>query len=173
MSTNGVMRCVIPSKIKHFFSVFMKHDFRDSKILAGVNTESCEQIMGWINKFTAVKAMNESRFFLFFVAIFDYHNLSTSGFLRSVVHPRSDHRWASLPLQDDVEPSLLMLKDEAVVNAEEKVLVSTEQDGELGTVVEELASLNLEKSIEKFKCDECGSEYKKPWTLKNHIKKKH
>ena len=129
--------------------------------------------MGWINKFTAVKAMNESRFFLFFVAIFDYHNLSVSGFLRSVAHPRSDHRWASLPKQDDVEPSLLILKDEAVVYAEENVLSTTEQDGELGNVVDEIASLSLEKNIEKFKCNECGSEYKKPWTLKNHIKKKH
>ena len=39
----------------------------------------------------------------------------TWGFLRFVAPPRSDHKWASLLLEDDVEPSLLMLKDEAFV----------------------------------------------------------
>ena len=44
---------------------------KDARSLDGVNTESCEQTFKWVNKFTSVKSMNESRFFLFFTVIFD------------------------------------------------------------------------------------------------------
>jgi uncharacterized C2H2 Zn-finger protein len=51
--------------------------------------------------------MNESRFFFFFIVIFDLHNLQKEGRLRSVAHPRSPVRWQLLLDQQDFEPTLL------------------------------------------------------------------
>ena len=66
-------------------------------------------ITRWVNKFTSVKAMNESRFWSFFTYIFDLHNLMKQGNLRSVANPRSPLRWELLPNLDDFEPSLLQM----------------------------------------------------------------
>ena len=87
---------------------------RDARSLDGVNTESCEQTFKWVNKFTSVKAMNESRFWMFFTVIFDLHNLQKQGRLRSVAHPKSPLRWELLADQDDWEPLLLRISGNAI-----------------------------------------------------------
>jgi hypothetical protein len=63
----------------------------------------------WVNKFTSVKSMNESRFWMFFTVIFDLHNLLKQGKLRSVANPKSPLRWELLPDLVDYEPSLLQM----------------------------------------------------------------
>ena len=64
--------------------------------LNGVNTESCEQTFQWVNKYTAVKSMNESSFYIFFTVLFDMHNLSKLGQVRSVANPKSELRWQTI-----------------------------------------------------------------------------
>merc|ERR1711954_279886 len=53
-----------------------KNDPKKCPHLKGVNTEVCEQLFNVINKFNKnCKKMNEAHFFLFFLFIFDLHNL--------------------------------------------------------------------------------------------------
>ena len=133
---------------------------KDVRALDGINTESCEQTFRWVNKFTAVKSMNESRFFLFFTLVFDLHNLQMDGSLRSVAHPNSPLRWELLPEIVDWERTLL---------DEEKSSVSE--------IEEEMSNLQIVGSVEetsdKLVCPHCGAGYKKPGNLKAHMKKKH
>jgi len=138
---------------------------KDARALDGVNTEVCEQTFKWVNKFTSVKSMNESRFWMFFTIIFDLRNLQKQGTLRSVAHPKSPLRWELLPYQEDPEPSLLTASDD--VTEEETTLEDDFVDG--------LEKLTLEpaKKEESLDCKVCGAKYKKPWTLKSHMKNKH
>ena len=143
------------------------------KELEGVNTESCEQTFHWVNQYTSVKSMNESRFFIFFVAIFDYHNLSRLGQLRSVANPKSNFRWEMLNNLPEFEETLMS--------------DSSSNEPELNKVDDETADPELEKvndseslsdemkhlSLGKYECEECGAQYKVPWTLKSHKLKKH
>ena len=137
---------------------------KDARSLDGVNTESCEQTFKWVNMFTSVKSMNEPRFWMFFTIIFDLHNLQKQDKLRSVAHPRSPLRWELLPEQFDHEPSLLTVQMDNFV--EETV----ESD-----IAETFARLEIQASeeLKSFICEECGANYKRPWTLKAHMKKKH
>ena len=111
--------------------------------------------------------MNESRFFLFFIAIFDYRNLSTTGFLRSIAHPRSGYRLESLSDQGDVESSLPMILNAMDLTDDTNQVVSTlEENSSVVDVSEKLEEMDLAGGGEKFQCKECGNSYKKPWTLK-------
>ena len=127
------------------------------KELDGVNTESCEQTFHWVNKFTSVKSMNESRFFLFFIAIFDYHNLSRAGQLRSLANPKSSFRWEMVDVIPDFEDMLTQKQP------------SGESSGSEEVITEKLNQL----SIGKYDCEQCGAKYKVSWTLKSHMEKKH
>ena len=133
------------------------------KELEGVNTESCEQTFHWVNKYTAVKSMNEGRFFLFFTAIFDLHNLSRLGQLRSVANPKSNHRWDMLLNLPEYEETLL-IKSSSIDQAKD-VNIDDSQD----SLSKEMRNL----SIDKYECEDCGAQYKVPWTLKAHKMKKH
>ena len=107
----GVMQCVIQSMLYIIFSVsVISFVSRDARSLDGVNTESCEQTFKWVNKFTSVKSMNESRFWFFFTVIFDLHNLQMENKLRSTANPKSPLRWENVQDQINHEPSLLGLK---------------------------------------------------------------
>ena len=161
------MKCVIQSKHDCCQFTVKNTIFRDSELLVGVNTKSCEQNFHWINKFTSCKSMNESRFFLFFIAIFDYRNLSTTGFLRSIAHPRSGYRLESLSDQGDVESSLPMILNAMDLTDDTNQVVSTlEENSSVVDVSEKLEEMDLAGGGEKFQCKECGNSYKKPWTLK-------
>ena len=131
---------------------------KDVRDLDNINTESCEQTFKWVNRFSAVKSMNESRFFLFFTLVFDLHNLKKQGNLRSQAHLRSPLRWKLLPKQRNWEATLLVIEDEKAVSELEVTL-----DG---------LSIN-DKQADPLVCQECGVVYKKPWTLKSHMIKKH
>lgn len=128
---------------------------KDFRSLDGINTESCEQTFKWTNKFTAVKSMNESRFWMFFTLIFDLHNLQKQDKLRSMAHPKSHLRWELLGDLQDWESTLLGTKDT------------------LDDLATEMSSLTVKDPLDDFECLECGAKYKKPWTLKAHINKKH
>lgn len=132
---------------------------KDVRELDGINTESCEQTFRWVNKFTAVKSMNESRFFMFFTLVFDLHNLQMEGRLRSVAHPKSPLRWELLPEMEDWEGTLLNKENAPITDIEKQM--------------DNLAIHNVEDSEAKLFCKQCGATYKKPGNLKAHIKKKH
>ena len=144
---------------------------KDARSLDGVNTESCEQTFKWVNKFTSVKPMNESRFFMFFTVIFDLHNLYKTGELRSVAHPGSPLRWELLPDQKDYEETLLEISDPEINGSASASNNDDIGDTELTGITDALNSLNIKETV--LTCDDCGATYKKPWTLKNHRIKKH
>ena len=148
---------------------------KDARSLDGVNTESCEQTFKWVNKFTSVKSMNESRFFLFFTVIFDLHNLQKNNQLRSHAHPGSPLRWELLPDQRDYEATLLEIPvaTETAVEVENEVpkVAGNTEEADLASITNTMK--NLEINQQSLICDDCGAVYKKPWTLKNHMKKKH
>ena len=101
--------------------------------------------------------MNESRFFMFFTVMFDLHNLQKEGKLRSVAHPRSPLRWQLLSDPQDYES--LLLKTKADISDD---VIDIFQDMEINDEKEDI-----------FPCSECDNIYKKPWTLKTHLRKKH
>ena len=150
-----------------------------AKDLNGVNTESCEQTFKWVNKFTSVKSMSGPRFWMFFTYLFDLHNLSKQGNLRSTVHPSSDHRWAIVAEIQDFESLLLQTKvGEVIVDTDqEEIIVDNNEKGKNGTIantednmIEDFEKLDLNQK--QYVCEECGSKYKVPWTLKSHMTKK-
>ena len=105
--------------------------------------------------------MNGSRFWMFFTLIFDLHNLQKQGNLRSVAHPQSPLRWELLPCVQDWESTLLNNQEKA------SSLQSLEDQ------MENHALKPITESEESLICTECGVSYKKPWTLKAHMLKKH
>ena len=141
---------------------------KDARSLDGVNTESCEQTFKWVNKFTSVKSMNESRFFLFFTVIFDLHNLQKNNQLRSHAHPGSPLRWELLPDQRDYEATLLEIPvaTETAVEVENEVpkVAGNTEEADLASITNTMK--NLEINQQSLICDDCGAVYKKPWTLK-------
>ena len=66
---------------------------QDVRHLDGINTPICEQLFSAINKYTNAKAMNEAHFFIFFLYIFDLHNLNIEQKLRSIANPKSEYRY--------------------------------------------------------------------------------
>ena len=92
---------------------------------------------------------------MFFTLIFDLHNLQKQCKLRSVAHPKSPLRWELLCELKDWESTLLGTKD--TLDDLERVM----------------SSLTVKDPLGDFQCSECGANYKKPWTLKAHISKKH
>ena len=149
---------------------------KDQPKLAGINTESCEQTFRWVNGFTSVKSMNESRYWMFFLAVFDYHNLHNlgNGHLRSVAHPQSSLRWETLPNREtDFEASLF-----GYSGADD--LVTLDEPDELDSLTPLLQNLGISTSDDPLpekdatlKCPPCPFTYKKPWTLRTHLRKKH
>ena len=146
---------------------------QDVKHLDGVNTPICEQLFSAINKFTNAKAMNEAHFFLFFLYIFDLHNLNIEGKLRSVANPISEYRYDLIKsLDKEVEP----IDDVSVLMA--NLVVDNHKEDFEKTVGENVA--NAEKSeaadketITEFPCKLCDAKYKRVGNLKLHIKNKH
>ena len=138
------------------------------KHLEGVNTPICEQLFSAINKFTNAKAMNESHFFLFFLFIFDLHNLNIEGKLRSIANPCSEHR-------DNIIKAL----SSKVIDEENSKCKDDEIANEIDEVEILLESLTFDCPKEagstknEFVCQVCNASYKKEGNLKNHLKKKH
>ena len=136
--------------------------------LNGVNTESCEQTFQWVNKYTAVKSMNESSFYIFFTVLFDMHNLSKLGQVRSVANPKSELRWQTIEKTEEYEHMLLGRKEMTV----HQDLDVQKQGGDKENV--DILSNRMDGlNINKFVCEECGATYKVSWTLKAHMTKKH
>ena len=131
---------------------------KDIRALDGVNTESCEQTIKWVNNLTSVKSMNASLFLFFFLFVFHYHNMNKQNRLRSEAHPKSELRW---DLLED-------LKD-----WEETLLDDPSNTENVANLVEVLGDLDIGCTGSSLKCKYCGAQYKKQWTLNSHITKKH
>ena len=140
----------------------------DVKHLHGVNTPICEQLFSAINKYTNTKSMNEAHFFLFFLYIFDLHNLHIEGKLRSVANPSSEYRYAMISeskvdarnMNDQIDDVDNMMKDLAV-DVPDEVVITDDVPVSSGAKQSE------------FVCKECNAKYKKEGMLKLHVKKKH
>ena len=142
----------------------------DVKHLEGVNTPICEQLFSAINKFTNTKSMNEAHFFLFFLYIFDLHNLNIEGKLRSVANPFSEHRYETI-----ANVSKNMTNSQEIPNVVDNIdnlmrnlVVNVPEEDNAKDFQEE----NNKKKVE-FTCIKCGSKYKKEGMLKLHVQKKH
>ena len=144
-----------PSNVKHF---------------DGVNTPICEQLFSAINKFTNAKAMNEAHFFIFFLYIFDLHNLNIEGKLRSVANPISEHRYETIleakTNDDDKEANAQVDEVENLM----KTLSVNVPNEKVSTEIPE--EIDVAKQQE-FNCKDCHAKYKKEGMLKLHVKKKH
>ena len=147
---------------------------QDVRHLDGVNTPICEQLFSSINKFTNAKSMNEANFFLFFLYIFDLHNLNIEGQLCSVANPLSNLRYEHIT-QSKKTPSD-GIEEEGVENGD---VANQEEVDDLQKMMQNM-NVGDEKAANRdnskdtvFKCDICGSEYKRLGYLKLHIKNKH
>ena len=138
------------------------------KHLDGVNTPICEQLFSAINKYTNAKAMNESHFFLFFLFIFDLHNLNIEGKLRSIANPSSEHR-------DSLIKAMLgqvFVEESSKCNED---VIANEID-EVEILLKSLVvdpPKEVEETMKEFTCKVCNAAYKKEGNLKNHMRKKH
>ena len=133
----------------------------DVKHLEGVNTPICEQLFSAINKFTNTKSMNEAHFFLFFLYIFDLHNLNIEGKLRSVANPFSDHRYEIIA---NTSKKLKTQEVDTIDNLMKNLVIN---------VPDEENAIEFNKKQVEFECFKCGSKYKKEGMLKLHVQKKH
>ena len=138
---------------------------QDVKHLVGVNTPICEQLFSSINKFTNAKAMNEAHFFIFFLYIFDLHNLQIEKRLRSTANPKSEYRYELIKkLKDEEIDEVSSLMAKIVVEEEES---------------DEVADVHLNNDLEpntaasEFSCHLCNANYKRAGNLKQHLSKKH
>ena len=137
--------------------------------LDGVNTESCEQTFHWVNQFTAVKSMNEPHFWLFFTALFEMHNLSKLGQLRSVANPKSNLRWEIVSDVEDYKHHFVKQNKESIQQHYGDKDPKKDITQDIDILSEEMNDMN----INKYQCSECGAKYKVAWTLKSHMTKKH
>ena len=116
--------------------------------------------------------MNEAHFFLFFLYIFDLHNLNIEGKLGSVANPLSNLRYEHIN-QSKKTPSD-GIEEEGVENGD---VVNQEEVDDLQKMMQNMnvgdeKAANSDNSKETvFKCDICGSEYKHLGYLKLTYKK--
>ena len=146
-----------------------RNDPKKSPYLKGVNTEVCEQLFNVINKFRNCKKMNEGHFFLFFLFLFDLHNLKIEGRLRTMAHPKSELRYTSIEERRSVEE---------LSGALSLVTIDSKPDPREAETNEgcpkEDANSDLEVDVEKpYKCDKCGMRYKRKNGLTVHLRNKH
>ena len=134
---------------------------QDVKHLDGVNTPICEQLFSAINKFTNAKAMNEAHFFLFFLYVFDLHNLNIEGKLRCVANPKSSFR--STHIETMIQNTIDAQEENDEINDVTTMIENM--------TCEEVASVGSPKS--EFKCEVCGVGYKRIANLRQHIRSKH
>ena len=73
-------------------------DPNEVKDLEGVNTPVCEQLFKKINQHANCKAMNGSRFFLFWIYLFELHNLDIEGLDSTIPDPRCPFRWENIKI---------------------------------------------------------------------------
>ena len=141
---------------------------QDVRHLDGVNTPICEQLFSAINKFTNAKSMNEANFFIFFIYVFDLHNLNIENKLSYIANPKSELRYEHIGMEK--------------INSVEEVLVQKDNEiADIGELLERMVVRDTEKQPDKsndsecegFKCEVCGTEYKRLGNLKLHLKKKH
>ena len=88
---------------------------------------------------------------------------------RSVANPRSAFRWNLINEIQDFE-DLLLTKNLAT---RETLTAFSETVSEISDNCDSLSEEMNQLSIAKYECNECGAQYKVPWTLKSHIMKKH
>ena len=105
--------------------------------------------------------MNESHFFLFFLYLFDLHNLNIERKLCSIANPQSEHRYTYI---DTVKSKSAADEPEVL----ESLLVKM-------TLVEkgETAEKETEVDNSRFQCNLCNANYKKKGNLTIHMKNKH
>ena len=120
-------------------------------------------------------------FGFFFIVLFDLHNLSRQGKLRSVANPKSSLRWELLGFLIDVEPSLIQSKNENIdIQTESSMTQSKSRADICEPSAEETRERELEDitnninkmTLNQYICNICGAKYKVPWTLKSHMVKK-
>lgn len=158
---------------------------QDVRHLDGVNTPICEQLFSAINKFRNAKSMNEANFFLFFLYIFDLHNLNIEGKLSFIANPMSELRYEHIemnksnPVEDVAGEKANEVLDAIVEDA------AGEKANEVDAIGEMLENMNVgDKEVDPLgkndiskntnhKCDMCGTEYKRFGFLKLHMKNKH
>ena len=63
--------------------------------LRGINSQICEQLFKKINRHKNCLSMNEARFFLFFLYLYEIHNLECEG-MTILADPREEFKWQSL-----------------------------------------------------------------------------
>ena len=150
---------------------------QDVRDLDGVNTPVCEQLFSTINQYRNAKAMNEGHFFLFFIYLFDLHNLNIEGKLRSVANPNSMHRFDMISKKCKSET----IQAEKSFNAENPLNspgFAIPAEPAVDEMIDQIEGLSLKTNYEKvvpsdYKCNLCNSTYQKLGNLKNHMSKKH
>ena len=153
---------------------------QDVRHLDGVNTPVCEQLFSAINKYTNAKAMNEAHFFLFFLYIFDLHNLDIEKKLRSVANPRSEYRYEVIKdakrRKNDLTDVLinelerLVVKDNYV--EDNHSIEKAAEDNPIVDLVMDPVAEPQKKS--EFSCEHCSAQpYKRAGMLALHMKTKH
>ena len=102
--------------------------------------------------------MNEPHFYLFFLFNFDFHNLQIEKKVRSVINPRSKHRWEQI--EENETQNLL-------------VIAKTDQESstEVDALIEGLENIEIKSA--KFECKDCCKVYKNSTTFNKHMKTKH
>ena len=113
--------------------------------------------------------MNEAHFFLFFLYIFDLHNLQIEGKLRSVANPISEYRYELI--KDAQKHNDLT---EEVVDLIERMVVKDNpvEDVVLDKAVSEPTPM-VSRSDSEFSCKLCKANYKRAGNLTLHMKNKH
>ena len=155
-----------------------KCDPKKSPYLRGVNTEVCEQLFNVINKFRNCKKMNEGNFFLFFLFLFDLHNLKIEGRLRSTAHPKSEQRYSqrlNLNEINEIAASLntIEISEKDIIPCTLAEECSEERD--VSSTADQSSGVADEKVTDEkpFSCDFCSMRYKRKNGLTAHMKSKH
>jgi hypothetical protein len=150
---------------------------QDVRHLDGVNTPICEQLFSAINKFTNAKSMNEAHFFIFFLYIFDLHNLNIEGKLSYIANPKSELRYEHIEMNKNVNEEV----NQENKNVNEEVNQENDDVEDVGELLGRMVVSNKEEIPDKiaecqsseFKCEVCGAHYKRLGNLKLHMRNKH
>ena len=122
--------------------------------LKNSNSEICEQLFNRVNRHTNCKSMNESRYFLFWLILFDLHNLEIMK-LTMAADPRRTYRWENITIHP-VDLSRFRQKN----NVE--------------NLSKDLEVLDINNCNDnKFLCNECDSSFSSSGFLDQHKFKKH
>ena len=133
--------------------------------MGDVNSPACEQAFKWINSFTNLKSMNESRFKFFLVYLIDLHNLHIEGKVSLLANPLNENREVEI-----LANTIQLIDLDQKCTQETQTLNIEKEMCKTSVTLEDCYNTDKDGQLS---CKFCEGKYTRVGHMKNHCETKH